>query len=518
MGLVVRACSRIWWRVILVSFLSASTVLVGQSSPSRFVGEVRTSPDHLTLGRQLGAEGKWKEAEKELRIYRNQHPDSLTAIVLHAEALIRVDQPFDAALELQKFLQSHPDAVRAHELYAVLAAGTLKDQILAASELEKCVKLAPKDFQAWKSLGDTYLDQEKSEEAIRAYQRASQLQPADAVTAASLAHAYDQGGIPAKAAAEFDRALKLVRSGGQDAAKDSASVQYLYGQYLLDQGRSEQSVVAMSKALKFNPNSPTALYWRARAYEKMKDYKNAEKDALQAIRLAPHSKEAPLLLINVYRKQENAAKVQEYADMAQKLSDEEQTQASFGRSLRDALDRAEPLLREGRFAEATAQYEALIKLLPTFYEAYFDLGMCYGETGRPAEAEAAFRKYLSFQPVSADGHGALGVLLLQQGRNQEAVSELEQALQIDPTLDEARKALASEYLHESNPNESIRVLRAAKDTKDPQLIVMLASILLDKGDTTGAQREFRRAQAIQPDDPDVLKLKQRLLSKSSTAK
>ena len=465
------------------------------------------------MGREFGAKRDWKQAERELRIYRNQHPESATAVVLHAEALIKVAQPFDAALELQKFLQSHPTALRPHELYAVLAADTLKDDILAASELETCVKLSPRDFQAWKSLGDTYLDQEKADEAIRAYRRASQLRPDDAVTAASLAQAYDRAGSADKAGVEFQRALKLSAN-----PKDAASVQYLYGQYLVGQGRSQEGVAAMTKALAFNPHSADAFYWRARAYDKLKDYKNAERDALEAIRLAPHAKESPLLLINIYRKQGDQEKVQQYADMAQKISEDEQTQASFGRSLRDALDRAEPLLREGRFAEAAPQYEALIKKLPTFYEAYFDLGMCYSQTGRPEEAEAALRKYLAFQPVSADGHAALGVLLLQQGRGPDAVPELQQALQIDPTLDEARKALASEFLHESKPEEAVHVLRAAKDSKDTQLIVMLASVLSQQGDNAGAMREIRRALAIQPDDPDALKLKQAVLAKSSTGK
>lgn len=461
------------------------------------------------MGREFGAKGDWKKAEEELRIYRNQHPESAIAVVLHAEALVKVAQPFDAALELQKFLQNHPSTLRVHELYAVLAAETLKDDILAASELEICVKLSPRDFQAWKSLGDLYLDQEKADQSIRAYRRAVLLRPADVATIASLGHAYDRAGFPDKAGVEFQRALKQPAN-----AKDSASVQYLYGQYLLGKGRSQESIAAMTKALTFNPRSADAYYWRARAYEKLKDYENAEKDALEAVRLSPHSKEAPLLLINVYRKTGDQEKVQQYADLAQKISEVEQAQASFGRSLRDTLDRAEPLLREGRFAEATPQYEALLEKLPTFYEAYFDLGMCYSQTGRFTEAEAEFRKYLALQPVSADGHAALGVLLLQQGRGTQAITELQQALQIDPTLDEARKALASEFLRESRSEDAIHVLQSAKDTKDPQLLVMYASILAQQGDKVGALRELHRALDIQPDDADALRLKQAMLATS----
>jgi Flp pilus assembly protein TadD len=99
-------------------------------------------------------------------------------------------------------------------------------------------------------------------------------------------------------------------------------------------------------------------------------------------------------------------------------------------------------------------------------------------------------------------------------RGPEAVTELKQALQIDPTLDEARKALASEYLNESKPEESLRTLRAAQNTKDPQLIVMLATLLMRQGDTVNAKREVGRALALQPDDPDALRLKQKMLGKA----
>jgi Flp pilus assembly protein TadD len=47
---------------------------------------------------------------------------------------------------------------------------------------------------------------------------------------------------------------------------------------------------------------------------------------------------------------------------------------------------------------------------------------------------------------------------------------------------------------------------------------MLAGVLLQKGDTANAQREVRRALAIQPDDADALRLKQEILDQSNATK
>lgn len=478
------------------------------SNPHRHASQDSAS-DHLSRGKVFGSQENWKEAEAELRIYRNQHPDVENATVLHAEALIKIGQPFDASLELQQFLREHPKALRSHELLAVLAGGPLRDSTLAASELRTCVHLAPSDFQAWESLGDVYTDGANAAQAVDAYLHAIRLKPTDPVASASLAHAYAEQGLQEKAAAQFAHSLALVKQ-ATHSEKDTASVAFLYGQYMAEHGDARQGIPALTQAIKFNPNSADAYYWRARAYENLHDTKNAEQDALEAIKLSPTGKEAPLFLITLYRKAGDMETAQKYAELAQKIADQEQAQASFGRSLRDSLDQAEPLLRQGKFAEAAPLYESLIKLLPTFYEAYFDLGMCYGELGRPKDAESEFRKYLAFQPVSADGHAALGVLLLSEDRGPEAVAELNQAIQIDPDAIEARRALANEYLKEENPRSALTILRPVENAKDVQLLLMLATALEQTGDYRSARIQVDRVLAIDPHNSDAIALRNAL--------
>ena len=491
--------------------------LPGQSPPSRATGG---KPDHLHQAMRFARQQKWTDAEREFRIAYQEDPESAEAEVGHAEALVKIGQPFDAVLELQSFLKDHPGSARAHEFYAVTTINTSNDFLLAQSEMEKSVSLEPNNGFVWKSLGDLYLEHTTPADAIGAYKKASRLLPGDPLVVASLADAYSQAGDMKQAQNMFAKAIEMTETSpaSPEILRNRAAVQYMYGRYLLSQGRAKESIAATTRALSYNPASTVALYNRARASISLGDYKGAEADALRAFELGPHDKQGPLLLIDIYRKEQDPDKAQKYADLAQKLVDEEQERSSFGRDVRRLLGVAESALKQGQFAEAIPPYEELIKKVPTFYEAYFGLGMSYIQTGRLADAEAALRKYLSFQPVSADGHAALGVLLLQLQRGPEAVPELTQALQIDPSLDEARKALASEYIRESKLDDSVRTLRAAKDTKDTQLIVMLASILAQKGDTAGALSEIHRALLIQPDDPDTLRVRQEILSKSKAAK
>jgi len=494
--------------LIFGSMAMASPALHPQSAPP--AKRAAATPDHLQKGRELGAQGLWPDAERELRIYRNAHPDSSDAVLLHAEALLQLSQPFDAALELQQFLRKHPDSVRALLLHSSIAANTLKDLPLAESELESCLKLAPQDSGAWKSLGFVLLQRDKNADAVEAYLRAAHLKPTDPIIAAALAYAYGQAGLTEKAEAQFHYALKLTA----DSPHRSSGIQLVYGQYLVDQDRGQEAVAALNKTLEYAPNSAEALYWRARAYQSLKDIPRAKADALESFRLSPRNNETAVLLVNLYRKEGDLAKAQEYAGIAQSINDDREAHLSLGRSLRGNLDQAEHLLHGGNFAEAIPHYESIISQLPSFYEAYFDLGMCYGQTGRPQDAEAAFRKYLTFQPVSADGHAALGVLLLSEGQNKDALPELEQAIQIDPGQIEARKVLAREYLQESNPKAAIATLHPAEKDADAELLVLLATAFDLNGDHALALAKLKRALAIQPDNSDALQLQQRILGKA----
>jgi len=515
-----RVCRQYRRAVGAVIFSLGSFLFTPRFAEAATARHVPSAMDHVHAGQQFEREQKWAEAEREFRIARQEDPNSAAAAVGHAESLVQIGQPFDAELELQSFVQQHPSSERAHEFYAVVALGASDDFLVAKNELETCVKLEPNNALAWKSLGDVYLGTAQFSDAVKAYGRASRLLPDNPMVMAALGDAYSENGEKQKADEVFRKAIKMTATLSQSPQdrKSRAAVQYLYGKYLLEENRAKESIAATTLALNYNPRSAAAFYNRARAYNAIQDYKHAEADALTAFQFDPHDKEGPLLLVAIYRKENEPEKVQQYADVVQKLVDEKEEHSVLVRDLLSLLGTAELALKKGQFEQAIPPYEELLKKLPTFYEAYFGLAMCYSQTGRLADAEATFRKYLSFEKISADGHASLGILLLQERRGQDAVPELEQALQIDPTMDETRKVLAQEYMREGKPNEAIRILRAAAGSKDVQIKLMLADILLENGDVAAAKREVRMALALQPNDAAALQLQQDILSRSSMPK
>lgn len=457
------------------------------------VAATAQSPEEsLRRGQELAAQGNWREAEALLRSYLKSNPRSATAVVLHARALYHLNQPFDAALELEAFLQHTPNSVPALKLYAALLDKVIQDDAQAEAVLRRAAELAPTDLEIWQALGHHFIAVKKSAEAIDCFKRAAQLAPTEASIIAGLATAYSFAGNQAAADATFARALRLA---GRQAAT-AAHVHQAFAEHLWRTNRAAESVAVFTRALRLNPRLSDAYFGRALAFEKLKDYARAEADAEAALRDKPERRDAHQLLIRLARLRGDEAKAARYATQLSQLVEREQAGQALGRRLRALLAEAEPLLKAGKFAEAVPRYEEITALSPDFYEAWFALGVAYAQTAQPAKAEAAFRKYLSLQPLSADGHAAFGVLLVAQGRHAEAQPLLARALELDPTLLEARqqlgRALFATRDYAAAARELNQVLEAEPDA-EPANHLLLMTCHLRLGERQAALLSFARA-------------------------
>ena len=446
---------------------------------------------------------KWKDAESSLRAYLKTNPaEPAGATVLHARSLVYLDQPFDAVIELEAFLKQQPNALPALKLYGELLDIVVKDRDQAEAVWLQCLALNRKDADIWRTLGGLYLTRGKNEEAAKHFSEAAKLQPMNALIAANLAYTYSLLQKKSETTATFARALRL------NLKQRDPIVYFLYGRYWLEQQKYAESISWLTKCLTINPHLSTAYYQRALAYEKSTNYKLAEADALAAIREDERSKEAHQLLMRIYRTQNKPELAQKYATAIEKLVAADGEQQSASRDINQILRVAEPLLREGKFAEAIPPYEQIVKTMPSFYEAWFALGISYSQTGRLTEAEAALRKYLQYQPLSADGTSALGILLTQVGRHQEARDFLRRALGYDETLVEARKALAQSHLATYEFAEAKRELMKLANTEngcDSECELMLARAYIELGDKQLAAELINKSRQVHGKDPRFMK-------------
>ncbi len=422
-----------------VIFIAAVLFCSGLSAAETCKTAAVTPLEHLQAAECLAANKEWKTAEEHFRVARQSRELQLPATLGHARVLFHLGQPFDAMLELEDLLKTHPDSVPALRLFATLLSTVMEEIDRSIEIMERCSSLTPEDPEVWQHLGNLYLLQHRDKEALERFARAVQLRPTDAYLLACLAYAHAQCAAVEEAQKKFDTALKI----NAEAPQPNVMVWLMYAKFLREQRRWSESRALYDEALKLEPHSSEAYFGRAVANENLKNFVQAEADALSAIREYPTPrKDAFLLLIRGARAQKDQTKTEKYLNDLKKIEAAEEEKKENVRQVQGWLFKAEPLLLQGKYIEAAVAYEEVVKRAPLFYEAYFALGMCYGQTAQLPRAEEAFRKYLALQPLSPDGHASLGLVLVQLKRLDEAKAELERALEIDPAQTEAGEALA----------------------------------------------------------------------------
>lgn len=107
-----------------------------------------------------------------------------------------------------------------------------------------------------------------------------------------------------------------------------------------------------------------------------------------------------------------------------------------------SLARAQQLYRAGKFNDAIAEYQNLLKDNPVSPEAYAGLSRVYRKQEKIDEAFVAASKAVELGPASAEAHVSLGEVYFRQARMAEAQKEFVGVLQADKTSARAFLGLA----------------------------------------------------------------------------
>jgi tetratricopeptide (TPR) repeat protein len=171
--------------------------------------------------------------------------------------------------------------------------------------------------------------------------------------------------------------------------------------------------------------------------------------------------------------------------------------------------RANALDMLGRYEEAVAAYEEVIREAPDWWEAHANLGICHARNGRNQEAEAAFRRGLKMCPGSPEIRDELAAHLLAhggEGEAREALALAEEAVALGRdevrhlhTLGEARLAVGDA---EGAAEAYRQVLEL--DPGDPEAHLELGLHHERNGDPKGAEGHMVEAIKADPENPRAL--------------
>lgn len=161
--------------------------------------------------------------------------------------------------------------------------------------------------------------------------------------------------------------------------------------------------------------------------------------SLTLARNADYRSSASIWRDTVRKRPENPYAHNNYGNLLAAAGREEAALAQYDAAIRIDPTFADPLYnagktlaRLGRPNEAIARFEAALKLNPAMPDAETELGMALAAVGRETDAVTHFRRALALDPHYADAHNQLGIALARAGRAAAAATEFEAALATSP--------------------------------------------------------------------------------------
>ncbi|KAA0214294.1 MAG: tetratricopeptide repeat protein [Leptolyngbya sp. PLA3] len=426
---------------------------------------------------------------------------------------------------------------RAHEHYE---AGRWDD---AESELRRALALNPYQAEWHFNLGLTLEAAGRHEQAIDAFRACYELRDEDAPAALAIGINLVRVGKPAEAITWLERAEK------QDPSSASAIVHRIDA--LTDLGEIEQAELAFYMGQQIEPEN-------ADLYSAMADTLLAKRDFERAIWCL---REAARLNADLPRIHARLARA--YAATGR----QERARQLYHRELRQEpgdidtlLDLGDLLSDMNRLEEAGEKYRRVLELEPDHPDAHFALGELAVAQGKNAEACVQFDVVLRLEPDHPDARTRLADLLLAGGKDDDArrarellLTELRRVRLETAGEVESLSLLGQLMLDADLPREAARVFRrlielrpgdalshhhlsvalletgeletGADEAKatlrlNPRFVPAmhnLALAYLRRGEWLRARYWARQAQAIDPDDASLRRLRLMMATRSGAS-
>ena len=161
--------------------------------------------------------------------------------------------------------------------------------------------------------------------------------------------------------------------------------------------------------------------------------------------------------------------------------------------------KAEVSMKYGLMDEAIKYLNQALSLDPTYYQAYYLLGVALYKGQRFEEAASAFQSCLELKPDYSDAHSGLASVYEEMGLLEKAEEEFKEAYAIDSHHD-ACLNLAEIYFKQNELNLALDYVQKAiqKNNQSADSYNLEGVILNQQGDYAKAIASFNNALSINP--------------------
>ncbi|MDD1666643.1 MAG: tetratricopeptide repeat protein [Methanomicrobiales archaeon] len=191
------------------------------------------------------------------------------------------------------------------------------------------------------------------------------------------------------------------------------------------------------------------------------------------------------------------------------IQEYEEAMAFFDKALSAVPDhpdflvgKGDVLFAMGRFPEALAQYQKAVSHDIGNYKAWLQIGTTLLKLERFEDALEVFRRLRSMNEYDGEVWLGLGIALFSLGQKTEAGDALRNAMRFKPNQPALYYFLA---LNEPDDEQALRLLLRGYriDSSNLDIIIELVNRLVNSGRKADAAAFFRKAKAIDPENPRV---------------
>jgi len=470
------------------------------AAQGNLVKMLKLAPGHLPAVLLAGANelklGNATAAQGYLNAYLERHPDHPYARKLLAQALLKTNQPAEAAVALAPLLHGE---VRDAQLLVLAGEAHQRNKDFKAAQqyFEQASDLMPGQATLHTSLGLAQLGQRKYAEAVKELERATALDPKSEQAALYLVHA----DISLK---RYDKALAALKA-FQARQPDSAKLRNLEGSIYLAQNQLAAARSAFEKALALDPRHLAANMNLAQLDLRDRQPAVARQRFETVLQHDQHNVAAMAALADIAAMEGNTAQVIRWLEQAVA---EKPKASELGMRLAHAY------LKDGQRAKATTlarQLQVNEAANPRLYEL---LGQVQLSNGDAAGALESFAKMVQQDPKSAQAWFGTATAHLMLKNVAAASSDLKKALALDPGLRPARLALAEIAQQQNRPAEVLAIARQMQkeDGQHAAGYVLEGDVLMRQQKYKEAVALYEKAYGVEKDGRVVLTIHRALLA------
>lgn len=406
-----------------------------------------------------------------------------TFYYLMLDQAARSDSTRDAIEAIENLIRLEPSARVYMDAGSFLLSR--KEAELARDVLQRGVKAHPDELGLTLMLAESYLELDRSDDALLLLRDFTKKHPRDAEARQELSQLL----VKARRYEEADRLILAI--GEQDR---TPLLRYYHARALMGLNRLTEATAQLRKAVKASPDFLEAWAELAYVYELRKNYVEAEKIYEQILALDDGNQDVWLRLVAINIKLNNPAKAYELA---------RQGPETFGFMLTAAT-----LFLDERFFEQAGGLLLAVKDSPGApEEVYFFLAVLAYEGQR--DANATLRWLSEVRPSNKYYDRALRLrsqIQYEKGDIEAALRTAREGHRSFPEQKDFREMEAQLLINLGRSEEALTVIEKAIDQwpGDSDLLFMRALILDDRGAKDAAFAAMEEVIAVAPDHPQAL--------------